>query len=271
MNVQAFLRWAGVNLLLGSWDNYFATPGELLPLQRRPQGSQGRVHGLAVLHLHPLGLRQQLRHRLLRHPVAVHRHRRLAQQHAQLLGQAGSARQDLSHPAGHEPAAQPRPLPVLPGPPRAPARHRLHARRDLGADRAPTAQEDCGTGCARPPTSRPTLRTRRRSPAASSPTTRSTAPAASRTRSAGETPRSRASSTTCGCAATAPGEQLAALRKDYPSGASGATFSGMLEPLPGCLSARASRRDRWTRHREAASGPRRARAAPGGQGGRPSR
>ncbi len=26
MNVRAFLRWAGVNLLLGSWDNYFATP-----------------------------------------------------------------------------------------------------------------------------------------------------------------------------------------------------------------------------------------------------
>jgi hypothetical protein len=26
MNVRAFLRWAGANLLLGSWDNYFATP-----------------------------------------------------------------------------------------------------------------------------------------------------------------------------------------------------------------------------------------------------
>jgi hypothetical protein len=26
MNAWAFLRWAGVNLLLGSWDNYFATP-----------------------------------------------------------------------------------------------------------------------------------------------------------------------------------------------------------------------------------------------------
>ena len=26
MNVPAFLRWAGVNLLLGSWDNYYATP-----------------------------------------------------------------------------------------------------------------------------------------------------------------------------------------------------------------------------------------------------
>lgn len=26
MNVQCFLRWAGVNLLIGSWDNYFATP-----------------------------------------------------------------------------------------------------------------------------------------------------------------------------------------------------------------------------------------------------
>jgi hypothetical protein len=26
MNVPAFLRWAGVNVLVGSWDNYFATP-----------------------------------------------------------------------------------------------------------------------------------------------------------------------------------------------------------------------------------------------------
>jgi CotH kinase protein len=26
MNARAFLRWAGVNVLLGSWDNYFATP-----------------------------------------------------------------------------------------------------------------------------------------------------------------------------------------------------------------------------------------------------
>jgi spore coat protein CotH len=26
MNVKAFLRWASVNLLIGSWDNYFATP-----------------------------------------------------------------------------------------------------------------------------------------------------------------------------------------------------------------------------------------------------
>jgi hypothetical protein len=26
LNVHAFLRWAGVNLLIGAWDNYFATP-----------------------------------------------------------------------------------------------------------------------------------------------------------------------------------------------------------------------------------------------------
>ena len=26
MNVNAFLRWAAVNMLLGSWDNYYATP-----------------------------------------------------------------------------------------------------------------------------------------------------------------------------------------------------------------------------------------------------
>ena len=26
MNAHAFLRWASVNVLLGSWDNYYATP-----------------------------------------------------------------------------------------------------------------------------------------------------------------------------------------------------------------------------------------------------
>jgi hypothetical protein len=26
LNVHAFLRWAGLNVLIGSWDNYFATP-----------------------------------------------------------------------------------------------------------------------------------------------------------------------------------------------------------------------------------------------------
>ena len=74
MNARAFLRWAGVNLLLGSWDNYFATPVELLPLQLRAARRRARRCRGALLHVHPLGLRQQLRHRLLRHRVAVHRH-----------------------------------------------------------------------------------------------------------------------------------------------------------------------------------------------------
>jgi hypothetical protein len=26
MNATGFLRWAGVNPLIGGWDNYFATP-----------------------------------------------------------------------------------------------------------------------------------------------------------------------------------------------------------------------------------------------------
>lgn len=30
MNVRCFLRWASVNLLIGSWDNYFATPSNFL-------------------------------------------------------------------------------------------------------------------------------------------------------------------------------------------------------------------------------------------------
>ena len=30
MNVNAFLRWAAVNMLLGSWDNYYATPSIII-------------------------------------------------------------------------------------------------------------------------------------------------------------------------------------------------------------------------------------------------
>jgi len=30
MNTRCFLRWAGVNVLIGSWDNYFATPSNFL-------------------------------------------------------------------------------------------------------------------------------------------------------------------------------------------------------------------------------------------------
>jgi hypothetical protein len=41
---------------------------QLLPLQLRAARRRPRLCRLARLHLHPLGLRQQLRHRLLRHP-----------------------------------------------------------------------------------------------------------------------------------------------------------------------------------------------------------
>jgi hypothetical protein len=42
MNVQAFLRWAGVNMLIGSWDNYFATPANYYLYNSGRQGGERR-------------------------------------------------------------------------------------------------------------------------------------------------------------------------------------------------------------------------------------
>ena len=212
MNVRAFLRWAGVNVLLGSWDNYFATPANYY-LYNSGDGPNG-VHEPSTSSS-SVGLRQQLRDRLLRDPVAVHRHRRLAEQHERILGKAG--RQDVPHSARAEPSAQSRLVPVLPGPSGAPARHRVHPDAVLGrSDR--TAGAACGTASAMRRTSRPTplsaavhraaVHQRRGLP--------HRLQAKRDTQGTGATPR--ASSTTCGCAATARARQLARPRKDYPSG-----------------------------------------------------
>ena len=40
MNERAFLRWAGVNLLLGSWDNYFGTPANYYLYNAGPKGAE---------------------------------------------------------------------------------------------------------------------------------------------------------------------------------------------------------------------------------------
>ena len=91
MNAQAFLRWAAVNLLLGSWDNYYATPSNYYLYNSGHPGAERRLHAPPLFHLHPVGLRQLPGHRLLRHAMAVHRHPQLARLHGQrLAGQAGS-------------------------------------------------------------------------------------------------------------------------------------------------------------------------------------
>jgi len=45
MNARAFLRWAGVNLLIGSWDNYFATPSNYFLYN---SGRRGDERGFAA-------------------------------------------------------------------------------------------------------------------------------------------------------------------------------------------------------------------------------
>ena len=131
-DARAFLRWAGVNVLIGQLGQLLRHAVELLPLQLRPAGDE---HGFMapVLHVHPLGLRQQLRHRLLRHRLAVHRPARLARATPALP--AASRARCSRIPLVTEPARQPRLPRVLPGPPGAPAGHRLHARRRRPSDR----------------------------------------------------------------------------------------------------------------------------------------
>ena len=41
MNVWAFLRWAGANILIGGWDNYFATPGNYYLYNSGRRGAAG--------------------------------------------------------------------------------------------------------------------------------------------------------------------------------------------------------------------------------------
>ena len=41
MDAHAFLRWAAVNLLLGSWDNYYATPSNYYLYNSGNSGNSG--------------------------------------------------------------------------------------------------------------------------------------------------------------------------------------------------------------------------------------
>ena len=103
MNASAFLRWAAVNMLLGSWDNYYATPSNYYLYNSGHKGAAKDFAQLALFPLHPLGLRQLPGDRLFRHTMAVRRYPRLAEQHEALLAEP----RDLPHPAGAEPAPQP--------------------------------------------------------------------------------------------------------------------------------------------------------------------
>ena len=91
MNARAFLRWAAVNVLLGSWDNYFATPSNYYLYNsgragRRETTSCARPYFTFI----PWDYDNCLGHRLLRHRMAVHRHARLARATPALLTAAAA-------------------------------------------------------------------------------------------------------------------------------------------------------------------------------------
>ena len=191
----------GVNMLLGSWDNYFATPVELLPLQLRTAGDE-RDAVAPYFTFIPWDYDNSFGIDYFGTRVAVHRHRRLARQHRALPRPQPRPAPALPDPAGAEPAA-PTGLPaLLPRPPGAPARHRLHP-----GTRRPARSADGGglwDRVPRPPTWSPTRPTGRRSPAASSPTTRCSWSTASSSSCGGGRRASRRSPTMCACAMTGP-------------------------------------------------------------------
>ena len=106
MNVNAFLRWAAVNMLLGSWGQLLCDSVKLLPLQLGSQGSGEGFRQLSLFPLHPLGLRQLSGNRLLWYAMAVRRYPRLA-------GQGEPSHPE--DPARTESAPQPRLPSVLRG------------------------------------------------------------------------------------------------------------------------------------------------------------
>ena len=116
MNVNAFLRWAAVNMLLGSWDNYYANPVKLLSLQLGAQGRGGGFRRISLFPLHTLGLRQLPGYRLFWHAMAVCRYPRLA-------GESEPSHPE--YPTRAERAPQPRLPPILPGLYGAHARYRV--------------------------------------------------------------------------------------------------------------------------------------------------
>ena len=53
MNVNAFLRWAAVNMLLGSWDNYYATPSNYYLYNSGRRGAAEDFVGAPYFHFIP--------------------------------------------------------------------------------------------------------------------------------------------------------------------------------------------------------------------------
>ena len=53
MNVKAFLRWAAVNMLLGSWDNYYATPSNYYLYNSGHRGAAEDFVGSPYFHFIP--------------------------------------------------------------------------------------------------------------------------------------------------------------------------------------------------------------------------
>ncbi len=128
-DTRTFLRWAGVNILLGSWDNYFATPSNYYLYNSRPDGQPwftflpwdyDNSFGIDYV-----GEAWQYAD-IVDWPAATERY------HARNHGRPRA----LPYPAGDQPPAAPGAAALLPRPPRTPAGHDIRARHGDRADRA---------------------------------------------------------------------------------------------------------------------------------------
>ena len=197
MNARAFLRWAAVNLLLGSWDNYYATPSNYYLYNSGRLGAADDFMGSPYFTFVPwdydnclgidyFGTKWQYTD-ILDWPANTRRYwREHATSRIPLVQNLLATATTVS----------------ITWITLKPARYRVRPDA-FGQQIAATPATACGAASARPLTwSRPPP-TASRSPAANSPTMRSTSAAASRTNSGTGRKRPRASSITSACGTTA--------------------------------------------------------------------
>ena len=232
MNVPAFLRWAGVNLLLGSWDNYFATPANYYLYNAGHKGAKDAFMDSPYFVFIPwdydnsfgidyFGTQWQYTD-IVDWPSNTRNYwakqgrttrRRTSRWCTNLLRNHDLCQYYLDH-----------------------LEHLLDTvftpDKVLGADRRRGRGRTVGPGAPRrlPRGRHSVLAAVHRAPVHQRRGLPHRLPAERDPRAARR--RSRASSTTSGCAATALGNSSRRCARTIPSGASGATFSGVLEPLP---------------------------------------
>ena len=123
-NARAFLRWAGVNLLIGQLGQLLRHPVELLPVQLRARRRRARLHGLPYFTFIPWDYDNSFG---IDYFGTAWQYTDLLDWPANTRATAGPGR--VPDPAGANLLANRDFRAVLPGPPGVPAGHRRSPRR----------------------------------------------------------------------------------------------------------------------------------------------